>query len=157
VSLQLNQINFAGNIARDPEIRSLAGGKTVAHFAVASNRRWKDASGQPQEEATFLDVEAWGDTAEFVGKYIGRGAGVLVVGRMRQVTWDDRETGKKRSKHYIVADRILFTDPKAKTDAAPQREEAGGVHAASAPHEPAGAHATASPFPAPLGLDEPPF
>lgn len=118
MSLQLNEISIAGNIARDPEIKTLAGNRTVASFSVATNRRWKDQSGKLCEEATFIDCEAWGQTAEFISKWLAKGAGVLVKGRLRQSTWTDRETQKQRSKHSIVVDRVYFTDPKAKDNAA---------------------------------------
>lgn len=147
MSLQLNQLNFAGNVARDPQLRFVGKDQTpVASFSVASNRRFKDSTGELIEEVCFLEVEAWRETANFIGKYIAKGAAVLVVGRVKQESWTDKE-GHKRSTYKVVAERVLFTDSKAK------REEA----AAPAAAEPTGAHATASPFPAPLDDEQPPF
>lgn len=141
MSLQFNQCIIAGNIARDPEVRYIGNKQTpVASFAVATNRRFKDSAGELKEEATFIDCEAWGQTAEFIGKHIAKGAGVQVIGRLKQETWTDQTTQKQRSKLRLVVDRCFFTDPKAKgatahAEPAAEPHEGPGVHAASAPHD----------------------
>ncbi|HYE04054.1 MAG TPA: single-stranded DNA-binding protein, partial [Planctomycetota bacterium] len=78
MSLNLNQVSLAGRLTRDPQVKALANDKVVADFGVAINRRWKGADGEAKEEATFLDIEAWGRTAELVGQYLAKGSPVYI-------------------------------------------------------------------------------
>jgi single-strand DNA-binding protein len=122
MALNLNRVLLAGNLTRDPEIKFLPNEKCVAQFGLAINRRFKDASGEQKEEVTFVDVEAWGRTAELVGQYLTKGRGCFVEGRLKLEQWDDKESGQKRSKLKVVADQVLFTDA-AKTGATSAAEE----------------------------------
>jgi single-strand DNA-binding protein len=133
MALQLNRLQLAGNLTRDPEIRFLANDKAVASFGLAINRRWKDANGQAKEETVFVDVTAWGRTAELVGQYLTKGAGAFVEGRLSLDSWEDKTTGQKRSKLVVVADSVQFTTSKA--DHAPRADSAEDV--APAPRRPA--------------------
>ena len=154
MALNLNRVMLAGNLTRDPQVRFLANEKAVAEFGLAINRRFKDANGQPKEETTFVDVETWGRTAELVGQYLTKGRGCFIEGRLKLDSWDDKETGQKRSKLRVVADNVQFTD--AKGDGAPRRSggDEGGEGADDAPR-PAPARPTA---PAAGSVDdEPPF
>lgn len=153
MALNLNRVMLAGNLTRDPQVRFLANEKAVAEFGLAINRRFKDANGQQKEETTFVDVETWGRTAELVGQYLTKGRGCFIEGRLKLDSWDDKETGQKRSKLRVVADNVQFTD--AKGDGAPRR--AGGEEGESdagdvrpAPARPVAPAASA-------GDDEPPF
>ena len=137
MSLNLNRVLLAGNLTRDPEVRFLANEKAVASFTIASNRRWKDGNGQQKEETTFVDIEAWGRTAELVGQYLIKGRGCFIDGRLKLDSWDDKETGQKRSKLRVVADSVQFTGSKGERSepgesaeeppAAPRRPAAGGA------------------------------
>ena len=123
MSLTLNKVFIAGNLTRDPELRT-AGTTTVAGFGVAVNRKWRDKDGTGKEETTFVDVEAWSKTADLVGQFLHKGSGVLIEGRLKLDTWEDKEGGK-RSKLKVVADSVHFTtpaqpqDPTAPTAGAP--------------------------------------
>ncbi len=120
MSLNLNQVSLAGRLTRDPQVKALANDKVVADFGVAINRRWKGADGEVKEEATFLDIEAWGRTAELVGQYLAKGSPVYIDGRIRVDQWQDKD-GSRRSKMKIVAESVQFI--------APRKEGAGADNA----------------------------
>jgi single-strand DNA-binding protein len=118
MSLNLSNAVIAGNLTRDPEVRPV-GSSTVASFTLAVNRKWKDASGEKKEAVSFIDCKAWGKTAEMVGQYLIKGRGACVVGRIEQESWDDKDSGQKRSKLVIVAETVQFTDAKPADASAP--------------------------------------
>ncbi len=107
MSFNLNQVNLAGHLTRDPEVKPLASQKTVAGFALAINRRWKSPDGEQKEEVTFVECEAWGRTAELIGQYLTKGSPVYVSGRLRTDSWEDKD-GKKQSRLKVVVDNIQF-------------------------------------------------
>lgn len=118
MGLQLNSVSLAGNLTSNPEAKELPSG-AVCNFGIAINRKWKDKAGTQQEDVTFVDCTAWGKTAEFVAKYLVKGRGVYVEGRLQLEQWEDK-TGGKRSKLKVVADRVQFTDaPPSGADADP--------------------------------------
>lgn len=160
MSLSLNRVLLAGNLTRDPQVRFFANEKAVAEFGLAINRRFKDANGQQKDETTFVDVEAWGRTAELVGQYLTKGRGCFIEGRLKFDSWDDKESGQKRSKLKVVADRVEFTDSNRTEGGAPRTagrgdEEASGAPDAAADIRPAPVRPSA---PAAGAVDdEPPF
>ncbi len=113
MSVQFNQVILAGNLTRDPQVRFFANDKARADFGLAINRRWTAADGTKQEAVTFVDVMAWGKVAETIGKHCGKGAGVLVSGRLDMETWE--KDGTKRSRLVVTADEVRFTTPKPET------------------------------------------
>lgn len=120
MSLNFNKVIIAGNLTRDPQVRFISNERAVADFGLAVNRRFKGSDGQLKEETTFVDVEAWGKTAELVGQYLVKGRGALVEGRLKLDSWEDKESGQKRSRLKVVADSVQFTDRKTEgTDAEP--------------------------------------
>jgi single-strand DNA-binding protein len=127
--MNLNRVMLAGNLTRDPQVRFFANGKAVAEFGLAINRRFKDDNGQQKDETTFVDVETWGRTAELVGQYLTKGRGCFIEGRLKLDSWEDKESGQKRSKLKVVADNVIFTDPK-------ERGEPQAKPAQSEPTEP---------------------
>jgi len=121
--LELNKVMLVGNLTRDPEVKYLPSGKAITNFSIAANRKWTDKqSGEKKQEATFVDITAWGPQAEFVGKYFKKGAAIFVEGRLKQDTWEDKNTGQKRSKLSIVAERVQFADSKPSGDEKPRDE-----------------------------------
>lgn len=143
MSFSYNRVIIAGNLTRDPESRA-AGQSTVANFGLAINRRFKGPDGQPKEEATFVDVEAWGRTAELVVQYLHKGAGAHVEGRLRLDSWED-QAGQRRTKLKVIAESVQFTGGKG------DRLAHDGQGATAPPATPA------RPASAPAGGDEPPF
>ena len=101
-----NHVSIIGNLTRDPELRFTPSGQATASFGVAVNRRWQNRQTQEWEEATsFLDVVCWGQLAENAAQSLGRGARVMVDGRLDQRSWENPE-GEKRSKIEITADEV---------------------------------------------------
>jgi single-strand DNA-binding protein len=100
----INQVILMGRLTRDPEMRTTSTGKSIASFSIAVDRGG-------QEDATdFFDVTAWEKLGELVSQYLSKGRRCLVQGRLRQDSWDDKETGKKRSKIEVVATDVTFLD-----------------------------------------------
>ncbi len=93
-----------GRLTRDPETRTTASGKSVTSFSLAVDRMGQD------DQADFFDVTAWEKTGELVAQYLSKGRRCLVQGRLRQDSWDDKETGKKRSRVEVVAFDVTFLD-----------------------------------------------
>lgn len=110
MSVSVNRVLIAGNLTRDPQVKQLAGDKSVANFGMAINNRFKAADGTVKEDTVFVDVEAWGRTAELVGQYLAKGRACLVEGRLKLDTWE--KDGEKQSKLRVVADSVQFLDSK---------------------------------------------
>lgn len=105
----LNHIVIMGRLTRDPELRRTSNGTSVASFALAVDRDFKNASGD--RETDFVDVVAWRNTAEFVYKNFSKGRMAVVSGRLQIRTWTDKD-GSKRKTAEIVADNVYFGDSK---------------------------------------------
>ena len=104
----LNKVMLLGNLTRDPELRHTPKGSAVADLGVAVNRKIQDGNGGWKDETTFVDVTVWGSSAENAHKYLTKGRGVFIEGRLQMDTWDDKATGQKRSKLKVVADNVQF-------------------------------------------------
>lgn len=104
----LNKVMLIGNLTRDPELRHTPKGSAVTDLGLAVNRKVQDGSGGWKDETTFVDVTVWGSSAENAHKYLSKGRGVFVEGRLQMDTWDDKATGQKRSKLKVVADNLQF-------------------------------------------------
>jgi single-strand DNA-binding protein len=104
----LNKVMLIGNLTRDPELRYTPSGKAVADISLAINRVWNNEQGQKQEETIFVDVTLWSRQAELAQQYLSKGRGVYIEGRLQMDTWDDKETGKKRSRLKVVGDNLQF-------------------------------------------------
>jgi single-strand DNA-binding protein len=115
--MNFNKVIIAGNITRDPEVRTTPKGNTVAKFGLAINRNWTGEDGQKREEVTFVDVDAFGKQAEIVGKYFRKGRCVLVEGRLKLDQWDDKQTGQKRSRLGVVLESFSFGSTGEKREA----------------------------------------
>ena len=102
---------ITGNLTRDPELRTTPNGASVCSFSVAVNRVYRDSSGQQQEAVSFIDCSAWGKLGEMIGQYAKKGSGVLVSGRLDQRSWEDKNSGQKRSRVEIVVEDFNFTGP----------------------------------------------
>lgn len=103
--MNLNKVFIFGNLTRDPELRQTTGGQAVCSFAVATNRRFNDKSGQKQEQTEFHNVVAWGRQAEIINQYLRKGSSILVEGRLQTRSWQDQQ-GVKHWKTEIVAEQI---------------------------------------------------
>jgi len=104
----LNKVLLLGNLTRDPEIRFTAKGTAVGDFGIAVNRRVSDGNGNWTDDVTFIDITVWGRTAENSEKFLKKGRGVFIEGRLQLDTWEDKESGQKRSKLKVVAEEVQF-------------------------------------------------
>ncbi|MDB5161925.1 MAG: single-strand binding protein [Candidatus Saccharibacteria bacterium] len=109
-----------GRLTRDPEQRTTSTGKVIANFSIAVDRGGQD------DAADFFEITAWEKLGELVMQYLGKGRRVLVQGRLRQDSWDDKETGKKRSRVEVTATDVTFLD-------GPNGDSNGGGSQSSAP------------------------
>jgi single-strand DNA-binding protein len=109
MSGSLNHAQIIGNLTRDPELRRTSTGQSVTSFSVATNRVWKDASGEKKEETEFHNVVAWGRLAEICSQYLGKGRKVYVDGRLRTRDWEGQD-GTKRRTTEIIAENMIMLD-----------------------------------------------
>lgn len=100
----INQVILMGRLTRDPETRTTPSGKTITSFSLAVDRAGQD------DATDFFDVTAWEKLGELVSQYLSKGRRCLVQGRLRQDSWDDKETGKKRTRIEVVASDVTFLD-----------------------------------------------
>ena len=156
MSFSYNRVMLAGNLTRDPQVRFFANERAVADFGLAINRKYKTNDGQMKEETTFVDVEAWGRTAELVGQYLTKGRGCFIEGRLKLDSWDDKESGQKRSKLKIVADSVQFVDSQRGGQSGAPTGAGGEMEGGDEPAPRAPAR-SAPAAPAPVADDEPPF
>jgi single-strand DNA-binding protein len=104
----LNKVMLIGNLTRDPELRHTPKGTAVSEISMAINRVWNNDQGQKQEETTFVEVTLWGRQAELAQQYLVKGRPVYIEGRLQLDSWDDKETGKKRSKLRVIGENMQF-------------------------------------------------
>src|SRR5436853_1279556 len=101
-----NKVILLGNITRDPEVRYTPKGTAVTELGMAVNRVYTAENGEKREETTFVDVTLWGRTAEIAGEYLKKGRPVFIEGRLQLDTWDDKQSGQKRSKLKVVGEGL---------------------------------------------------
>jgi single-strand DNA-binding protein len=119
-----NKVILIGNLTRDPELRYSSKGTAVAKLSVAVNRSWKTETGEQREETTFVDVDAFGRQAEVIGQYFRKGRPIMIEGRLRLDTWEDKQTSQKRSRLGVVLESFQFLD---QGGARGSETEAGGA------------------------------
>jgi single-strand DNA-binding protein len=106
----LNKVIIAGRLTRDPDLRYTGGGRPYCRCGLANTRYYKDKDGNRQEETLFVDLSIWGPHAEFVGERLRKGRPVLAEGKLRSYEFEERDTGQKRTKIEIQADRVTALD-----------------------------------------------
>lgn len=104
--MQLNKVFLAGFITREINLRYTPTGLAIASFGLAINRKWKDKDGEQKEDVCFVDVNAFGRTAEVMGEYLKKGSPVFIEGRLQFSQWE--KDGQKRSALRVVADSFQF-------------------------------------------------
>ena len=109
----LNKIIIMGRLTRDPELRRTQSGTAVTSFSLAVERDFKEQNGEKKTD--FIEVVAWRNTAEFVGKYFTKGRMAVVEGRLQIRDWTDRDGGKRRSAE-VIAESVYFGDSKRESD-----------------------------------------
>ena len=107
----MNKVLLTGRLTRDPEMRSLASGKTVTQFSLATN----EYAGGGKERAEYHNIVTWDRLAEICGRYLGKGQQVAVEGRIQTRTWDD-ERGVRHWKTEVVAGHVEMLSGRNKKD-----------------------------------------
>lgn len=119
-----NKVMLLGNCTRDPEVKYTPKGTAVTDLGLAVNRNYTTETGEKREETTFVDVTLWGRQAEVAGQYLKKGRPVFIEGRLQLDTWDDKQSGQKRSKLRVVCENFQLLG---------SREGGGGEGGSSRP------------------------
>ena len=101
-----NKVILLGNLTRDPEVRYTPKGSAVCDLGIAINRQYTLDSGEKREEVTFVDVVLWSRLAEIAGEYLKKGRPIFIEGRLQLDTWDDKQSGQKRSKLRVIGETM---------------------------------------------------
>ena len=150
-----NKVIIAGNLTKDPELRYTPKGTAIAAIRLAVNRTWKSETGETKEEVSFIDVEAWARQAEVIAQYMKKGRPLLVEGRLKQDTWEDKNTHQKQSKLKVVLESFSFIDSRGPDSGAPA--PTASARPAATPAASTDAPPPAEPEAAPPEPDDVPF
>lgn len=115
--MSLNSVNIMGNLTRDPELKYTNSGRSVCNLSIANNRVYTK-NGEKITEVSYFDIEVWGVIAENCAKYLSKGSGIIVEGRLKQDRWE--KDGKTQSRVRIAANNIHFLPKRGDGHQAPQ-------------------------------------
>ena len=137
----LNRVLLIGNLTRDPEVRYTPKGTAVAEIGLAVNRIYSGEDGEKKEETTFVDVTLWARQAEIAGQYLKKGRPVFIEGRLQLDTWDDKQTGQKRSRLRVVSENLQLLGSRQEGDSSspappPRRGSAAAPPSRPEPRDP---------------------
>jgi single-strand DNA-binding protein len=124
--MSLNSVNIMGNLTRDPELKSMPSGKNVCRISIANNRVYTK-NGERVTDVSYFDVDVWGVVADNCVKYLKKGSGIIVEGRLKQDRWE--KDGKAQSRVTITANNVHFM-PRKSGEGAGQESRAEGAGAA---------------------------
>jgi single-strand DNA-binding protein len=142
-----NKVILLGNLTRDPEIRYTPKGSAVCDLGIAVNRQYTLENGERREEVTYVDVVLWARLAEIAAEYLKKGRPVFIEGRLQLDTWDDKQSGQKRSKLRVIGEnmQMLGSPRTGGAAAADAGEDDRAARATTPPPRPAAAPAAAEP------------
>jgi len=141
-----NKVILLGNLTRDPEVRYTPKGTAVTDLGLAVNRTYTADNGEKREEVTFVDVTFWGRTAEVAGEYLKKGRPVFVEGRLQLDSWDDKQSGQKRSKLKVIGENMqMLGAPRGGGSGGGGDEESAGAPRSSSRSAPPPKTAPAAP------------
>lgn len=120
-----NKVILLGNLTRDPEVRYTPKGAAVCDIAIAVNRQYTLETGEKREEVTYVDVVLWARLAEIAGEYLKKGRPVFIEGRLQMDTWEDKQSGQKRTKLRVVGESMQLLGSRPPGTGAPA--EAGDM------------------------------
>src|SRR5271154_1853701 len=153
----VNKVMLIGNLTRDPQLKYLPSQTAVVEFGLATNRKFKTATGEEREEVCFVDCSAFGRTAEVINQYCQKGRPIFIEGRLKFDSWEDKQGGGKRSKLTVVVENFQFLGGREGGGGAPGQDSGGGeeqTRPASRPPQRNAPPPQAAPAQAP---QEPPF
>ena len=151
--MALNKVLLIGNVGKDPEIRHLQGGASVATITLATSERYRDRNGESRELTEWHTIIAWRQLADLAENYIRKGSQIYVEGKIRSRSWDD-QNGQKRYVTEIQADTIQLLGRRGDNPASQQAPQpaqpqqsygqpaygqptyGGGYNAPAQPHQP---------------------
>lgn len=119
----VNKVSLLGNVTRDPELKAVANGQSVATFGLATNRVWRDQTGEKQSLAEFHNLVVWGSLAEFCNQYVKKGKPLFVEGYLKTRTWDNPE-GVKMHRTEIVLDNVVLLGAREASEANADHDDA---------------------------------
>jgi single-strand DNA-binding protein len=129
-----NKVILLGNLTRDPEVRYTPKGSAVCDLGIAVNRVYTPEGGERREEVTFVDVVLWARLAEIAGEYLRKGRPVFIEGRLQMDSWDDKQTGQKRTKLRVVGESMqLLGGRPGSTGEGTEEDRSAGNKATAAP------------------------
>lgn len=131
-----NKVMLMGNLTRDPEVRYTPKGSAVADLAIAVNRVYTADNGEKREEVTYVDVVLWARLAELAGQYLSKGRPVFIEGRLQMDSWEDKQTGQKRSRLRVVGEVMQFLDGKRDGGGGEEHSAASGGGGSSSQRPP---------------------
>ena len=121
--MNLNNVVIGGTLCSDPEQRQTTGGTSVTTFTLAQNEKWTDQNtGQKKEKASFFDVIFWGSKGNTIAKWFRKGGQIVVIGKLKQDQWQDKETGAKRSKVVVQGFNFEFCNRNSPEGDAPPKQ-----------------------------------
>ena len=120
-------VTLIGNLTGDPDLKFLANGTPKLEFSVACNEYWTDKDGERQEKTSFFNIVVWRNLAEDAAAVLEKGIGVVISGRLEQQSWEDKESGEKRSRVQVLADRIGVNVGSISAITRKSRNEDGGA------------------------------
>jgi single-strand DNA-binding protein len=104
----INRVIITGNLTRDPELSALPSGTAVCTLRIACNGRRRTGEGQWEDAPNYFDVTVWGQQGENCHKYLAKGRGVAIDGRLRWREWTDKDSQQKRQAVDIMAETVQF-------------------------------------------------
>ena len=113
--MSVNKAILLGNVGKDPEVRTLQDGNTVANFTLATSERYKDRNGETRETTEWHTIVCWRGAAELAEKYVRKGSQLYVEGKIRSRSYEDAN-GQTRSKTEIIAETLQFLGQKPQED-----------------------------------------
>lgn len=128
-----NKVILAGNITRAPEMRYTPKGTAITKVGLAVNRAWKDNDGKKHEDVLFVDVDFFGKTAETISEWFNKGSAILIEGRLKLDTWEDKKTKEQKQRIGVVGESFSFIDSAAKANGKPAGKRATQPASAPAP------------------------
>ena len=118
----VNRVTLVGRLGRDPEMRHTTSGTAVTNFSVATNEKWKNQNGEPQERTEWHKVVTWSKLAEISNQYLSKGQLVFIEGRIQTREWDDRDGNKRQTTEIVASDMKMLGgrgDARPATEAEP--------------------------------------
>ena len=123
----LNRVELIGNLARAPELKTTQSGKSVASFAIATNKTWKDANGDQQESVQFHNITAWGRLAEICGEYLSKGSLVYAEGELTHRSWEDEDGNRKYRTEVVISEMKMLGGKREESDESQEPRESDDI------------------------------